>query len=297
MPMNVTPPMFVDVQTLLESSRPKARLAWLGYAGGAGVLAILAMTLFSDRTAAAQETVETLSTFLIILMVGGLSLTNFMQVRAARLEQARLDAAEELVQLRRWPQAAMVLQSVLSRPMRSMVGRLQGLLCLSGVAARFHRFDDVCLITDHLLDDLPLEAGVAHMVKLTRAMAILRQDRLFDADRAISDLRHWSQSDESAGLALVELYRDIKTGHPTEALEIFSAKRDLIRRQLGHRVADAYVLAAKANDLLGQTEAARSAYESATLLAPAMELHRRYPETADLATKYAAAALPPEVAA
>jgi hypothetical protein len=297
MPMNATSPMFADVQTLLESSRPRPRLAWLGYAAATGVLAILAMTIFSDRSASAQETVETVTTFLIILMLGGLSLTNFMQIRAARLEQSRLDAAEELVQLRRWPQAAMVLQSVLSRPMRSPVGRLQGLICLSGVAARFHRFDDVCLITDHLLDDLPLEPGIQHMVKLTRAMAILRQDRLFDADRAISDLRHWSQSNESSGLALVELYRDVKTGHPAEALEIFSAKRDLIRRQLGHRVADAYVLAAKAHDLLGQTDGARAAYESATLLAPAMELHRRYPETADLASKYTAAALPAEVAA
>jgi tetratricopeptide (TPR) repeat protein len=292
--MNSSLPMFADVQTLLETSRPRPRMAWLGLATVAGVLAILAVTMLSDRSAAAQDTVETVSSVLMILLLGVWSATNFLQVRAARMEQMRLEAAEELVQLRRWPQAALLLQSILSSPMRSPVGRLQALVCLCGVAARYHRFEDVSLITDHLMDDLPLEAGVAHMVKLTRAMAILRQDRLFDADRAIGDLRRWSQSDDSAGLALVELYRDIKTGHPAEALEIFASKRDLIRRQLGHRVADAYVLAARAYDLLGQTDNARAAYESATLLAPAVELHRRYPETSELAGKYAAAAYPAE---
>jgi hypothetical protein len=294
--MNAPPPMFIDVQTLLETSRPRQGIGWFRYTVPAVILTVLAMMIFGQRTADSQQTVEALSSICMVLLLGGISLVNYLQVRAARIEQVRLEAAEELVQLRRWPQAAMLLQAVLSHPARTPLARLQALLCLCSVAARYHRFEDVSLITDHLLDTLPLDATVAHMVKLSRAMALLRQDRLFDADRAIVDLRRWPQASESAGLALVEIYRDVKTGHAAEALELVAAKRELIRRQLGHRLADALVLSAQAHDMLGQSEPARADYESAALLAPAVELHRRYPETAELSVKYPVPAAPPEVA-
>jgi hypothetical protein len=135
------------------------------------------------------------------------------------------------------------------------------------------------------------------MVKLARAMALLREDRLFDADRAISDLRRSGAAGKSGGLALLEMYRDVKTGHPTEALVGFAKTGEVIRQQLGHRMGDAYVLAAKAHDLLNQSDQAKSAYQTATLLAPAVELHRRYPETTDLARKYPAHPAPAEVLA
>ena len=49
---------------------------------------------------------------------------------------------------------------------------------------------------------------------------------------------------------------------------------------------------ARAYDLMNNpTEAARL-YESATLLAPAAELHRRFPEVAVLGTKYTASPAP-----
>jgi hypothetical protein len=287
--------MFADVKTLLETSRPRPRLDWLAYMAVIAVVSMLAVPMLADRTGSTRETIESLLSMFFVLMIGGMTLNNYFQSRAVRAEMARLEAAEELVQLRRWPQAAMLLQSLLSRPTRSPLARLQALVCLCGVSARFHRFEDVLTITDNLLDELPLDAMGSHMVKLTRAMALLREDRLFDADRAISDLRRFPQASESAGLALVELYRDVKTGHPHEALELFEKKQETIRRQLGHRVADAFVLAAKAHDLLGQTEKAKSAYQSATLLSPMVELHRRYPETSDLSTKYTPAPPPAEV--
>jgi hypothetical protein len=294
--MNAPPPNFIDVNTLLETSQPRPRMAWFRFAVPAAILGVLAMAMFGQHSSDAQETVEALSSLCMILLLAGMSLANYFQGRAARIEQVRLEAAEELVQLRRWPQAALLLQGVLSRPTRTPLARLQALLCLCSVAARYHRFDDVSLITEHLLETLPLDASVAHVVKLSRAMALLRQDRLFDADRAIVDLRRWPQASESAGLALVEIYRDVKTGHAAEALELVARKRELIRRQLGHRLADALVLSAQAHDMLGHADSARADYESAALLAPAVELHRRYPETAELSVKYPAPAAPPEVA-
>lgn len=284
--------MRIDVQTLLESSRPRPRLDWMAYLGVLAVAAVLGMSLLAERSGSAREDTESVASLIMVLVMAGMFLNTFLQTRAARLEHMRMELADELVQLRRWPQAAMLLQSMLSRPARSPIVRLQALLALCSVAARFHRFEDVTLITDQLLEEMPLDPMATHMIKLSRAMALLREDRLFDADRAISDLRHFSQARESGGLGLVEMYRDVKTGHPAEALEVFAAKRDLIRRQLGHRVADACVLAAKAHDLLGQTEQAGQAYAQATLMSPAVELHRRYPETADLANKYRATPAP-----
>jgi hypothetical protein len=123
-------------------------------------------------------------------------------------------------------------------------------------------------------------------------MAMLREDHLVDADRAISELRRGPAARESAGLALVELYRDVKTGHPAEAVELFEARHPVLRDQLGIRVCDAYGLAARAYDLLGRDSEAARAWERATLLSPPAELARRYPELQPLIGKLSPAEMP-----
>lgn len=125
-------------------------------------------------------------------------------------------------------------------------------------------------------------------------MSMLHEDRLFDVNKAIGDLRRSRDGQESAGLALVEIYRDVKTGHPEEAIEIFERKLPVMREQLGQRVADAHALAARAYDLLGREAEARAAYENATLLSPEVELQRRYAEVRPLGEKYPAAVAPAE---
>jgi hypothetical protein len=65
---------------------------------------------------------------------------------------------------------------------------------------------------------------------------------------------------------------------------------------LGHRIADAYAIVARAHDLLDQNDQAAAAFEKATLLAPAEELYRRYPEVAVMRDKYPAAPAPTEAA-
>src|SRR5262249_12612234 len=169
----------------------------------------------------------------------------------------------------------------------------------------YHRFEDAIAVQDHLLEQVNLDDSTAHALRLGRAMAMLRDDHLFDADRAISDLRRSTrraeESDpnanagpgfESAGLALIEIYRDVKTGHPAESIELFNAKLPILRQQLGHRVGDAYALSARAYDLLGRQCEAQDAYEKATLLSPVEELNRRYPEVQTLAEKYRATVVP-----
>jgi tetratricopeptide (TPR) repeat protein len=191
------------------------------------------------------------------------------------------------------------------------------LIFLTAVLARYNRFEDAIAVQDYLLQTMPLDGGTAHGLRLARVMAMLREDHLFDADRAINELRRQvsragrardqavaqlagTEPQEpqdpqslSAGLALIEIYRDVKTGHPAEAVELFEQTLPTLREQLGHRVADAWVLLARAYDMLGRDAEAAAAYQKATLLQPAVELHRRYPETASLADKYPPATAPP----
>jgi tetratricopeptide (TPR) repeat protein len=189
-----------------------------------------------------------------------------------------------------------MLQTMLSRPARSPLARAQSLLYLAMVLARYHRFEDSVAVHDYILGEIPLDDVTDHAVRLGRAMSLLREDNLLDADRAIAELRRTSRGVDSAGLALVEIYRDVKTGHPAEAIEMFEKQLQVLRRQLSHRVADAWALVARAYDLLDRRQDAQTAYDNATLLMPLAELTRRYPEISPLATKYQPAPAPSEVA-
>ena len=200
----------------------------------------------------------------------------------------------ELVQLRRWSQAGLLLENYLSQPARSGSLRSQGLIYLGLILARFHRFDDSVKVNEYLIDHELVDPGTMYGLKLGRAMAMLREDHLFDADRAISELRRMSAGIDSAGLALVEIYRDVMTGHPEDAIDIFNKKLPAIREQLGHRAADAYALIARAYDLLERKLEAADAFENATRLAPISELLRRYPELQKLSGRYQPADAPPE---
>lgn len=278
--------------TLLESSLPQKRGGWFWYASGLFLLLVLVSTYAERAFPAGRSVVELLSSVSMLALIVGMGATTWMAARAVQREHGQLAAIEELIQLRRWGEAGLLLQELLDRPTRTLPARTQGLIFLAAVLARFHRFADAVSIYEHLLDLELLDSGGAHGLRLGRAMALLHEERLYDADRAIAELRRTPQAGESGGLALVEIYRDVKTGHPQEAIELFEQKKELIRRQLGPRIADAYALIARAHDLQGNAELARAAYEKATLLAPEAELQRRYAEVAALLGKYAASAAP-----
>jgi tetratricopeptide (TPR) repeat protein len=291
-------PAFLNVPALLESSMPRARVSWFWYAAGGFLLVVLSATLLSGHSETGKKLVDALSALLMVGLIAGMMVMTVLTVRRHRAEQEQVEAASELVQLRRWPQAALLLQDVLSRPARGVGPRSQALIYLGAVLARYHRFADAMAVYDHLLDHNLVEGGTAYGLRLGRVMAMLREDHLFDADRAIAELRRLGNSAgvDSGGLALVEIYRDVKTGHPDEAVAIFEDKLPVLRDQLGHRVADAYALAARAYDLLGRETEAQDAYTRATLLAPLIELHRRYPDVEKLAGRYQPAPAPAEAA-
>ena len=216
-------------------------------------------------------------------------------VREVRAEQQAVSAVGELIHLRRWPEAAIALQGILSRPARTFQLRTEALLYLASVLSRYHRFDEAISVQSHVIENDLVSPATAYGVKLGRAMAMLHEDHLFDADRAISDLRRSGPSD-SAGFFFVDIYRDVKTGHPEDALRIFEDKLPALRQQLGHRLGDAYALAARAYDLLDRKAEAADAFARATLLEPLVEMCRRYPEVQKLVGRYEPAPAPPEMA-
>ena len=287
---------FLDVPALLERSQPRMYAGWLRYGLGAFLLVVLLSSLATSQSEWMESFVRALSAIAMVGVVGVMMAVTWVAVRRQRGEMQQLEAVAELVQLRRWPEAAYVLRGMLSEPTRTPAARVQGLIFLTAVLARYHRFADAIAVQEHLLNHVQLDDSTAHALRLGRAMAMLREDRLFDADRAIAELRRLKQNTPSAGLALVEIYRDVKTGHPAEAIEMFESSLDTMRDQLGHRVGDAYALAARAYDLLGRTADAQDAYSKATLLSPLIELHRRYPDVEKLAARYQPSPAPPEAA-
>ena len=291
-------PGLFDVAALLEASQPRARVGMVWYALGGFLVVVVGAALLSQGSETGRRVVDALSAVLMVAVMAGMAVFTAVTVRKYRAEQQLLEAAGELVQLRRWPEAAGVLQGVLSKPVRTAAMRGQALIYLASVLARYHHFDDAITVFNHLLDNNLADEPTAYGLRLGRAMAMLREDHLFDADRAMAELRRTASAAgvESAGLALVEIYRDVKTGHPDEAVAVFEQRLPILRDQLGHRVADAYALAARAYDLLGRAADAQDAYSKATLLSPLIELHRRYPEVEKLAGRYQPSPAPPEAA-
>lgn len=290
--MEATPvPEFLEVPRLLENSQPRPRAVVGRYLLGLILVVVLSAALMG----AGRQATEALLALLLAGVVTFVLILTFVMVRNLRAEQQRVDAVAELVQLRRWTDAAVMLDQYLSAPTRTHHLRAQALTYLAAVLARFHRFDDAIAVQNHLIDHELVDGPMSVGLRLGRAMAMLREDHLFDADRAISELRRGPAA-ESGPLALVEIYRDVKTGHPAEAIETFRVRLPALREQLGHRLADAWALVARAHDLLGQEPEARSAFAKATLLAPAVELYRRYPEVQKLAGRYEPSPAPKEAA-
>jgi tetratricopeptide (TPR) repeat protein len=285
---------FLDVPVLLEASQPQPRVPWLWLAAG-GCLAFMVVSWFVGHDSPMAGALQLTATLLAMGIFFALPILFRFTLRKIRAEQQIVLGVAELVHLRRWPEAAVALQQLLSRPARTTQIRSEALIYLASILSRYHRFNDAISVHNYLLENELVGGAAAYGLKMGRAMAMLREDHLFDADRAINDLRRQGPED-SAGFALIDMYRDVKTGHPEDALKVFEASLPIMRDQLGHRLGDAYALAARAYDLLDRKVEAADAFRRATLLTPLIELCRRYPEIQKLLGRYEPATAPPEMA-
>jgi hypothetical protein len=287
-------PSFLDPRHLIDRSESVNRSEWFWAVLSTFILLVLITTWAGSQAPEIQGIVQG---FAALMMLGGATALGVYVMHGARgraYELRRVESIEELVQLRRWPEAAMALQSLLSTPMRTAQGRVQALVYLGMVLSRYQRYADAMTVHEYLLANVAMDDDAVHALRCGRALAMLHEDRLVDADRAIVELRRDASSETSAGLALVEIYRDVKTGHPAEAIEMFRTRLPHLRRQLGHRVADAWALVARAYDMVGQTPLAAEAYFNSTALAPIGETSAKYAEVAALTGRYQPAAAPTE---
>ncbi len=292
--MTIQPPNWFDVNAMIDQSVPSPRAKWWRWMAVSMLVGLLFATLTAGGNPAAQLALRILTGAVLLAFMAILVSLAWSANRAARNERQQIDQLEEMVTLRQWPAAAMSLHALLLRPMLNHGARIQALMYLSSVLGRYHRFTDALDVHNYLLNHFELDGNTVFNIRVGRVMAMLREDHLVDADRAISELRRMNGATETAAYALVQLFRDVKTGHAAEATELFEKRRALFAAQLGHRAADAFLLAAQAYLSRGDRESADRCFHDATLLAPTMELKRRYPETAALFEAFEPAAAPLE---
>src|ERR1700693_2752289 len=115
--MESSRPQFLDVQSLIELSESRPRSGWMQF-GLAGFLLAMLMSWYvghSGQSAQSQEILTTVIGLGLATMVLVIGITGAINLRRARAEQATVHAIEELIELRRWPDAAIWLESYLSR--------------------------------------------------------------------------------------------------------------------------------------------------------------------------------------
>ena len=196
-------PAFLDVNALIDNSEPDRQGSWMWYAIGGFFAVVVVASFFGNRTGEAASLIQFFSALAMAGLIGAMSLMTWYLAKRRREEMQQIESIEELVHLRRWSEAAAIMQRLLSKPMRTPQARIHALLFLSTLLGRYHRFDDAVIVQNYLLDHVQLDPSSDYALRLGRAMAMLQADHLFDADRAIADLRKSNAQNEndSGGLA------------------------------------------------------------------------------------------------
>ena len=197
--MSLSPVDHLDIPQLLEVSQPQPRVPWVWYAIGVGILLAGMDHLLSGQSPEMDQVLNGISALTMTGVLVGLMAISLVNVRAVRAQHLLLDRVAEMIQLRRWPEAAMPLRQMLSQPVKTEHFRAQALVYFSVVLARYDRFDAAIEIQEYLLDHEMVDPVSAFGLRIGRAMAMLRLDRLFDADRAVSELRRTPGARNPAG--------------------------------------------------------------------------------------------------
>src|SRR5207248_266236 len=106
----------VDVHELIERSQPQPRVGWFGYALGVFLLVVLTSAYVTTRWGNLRPVVDVISRVLMVGIISGMALMTSLTVRRQREEMKRIEALEELVQLRRWPEALETSRAILLQP-------------------------------------------------------------------------------------------------------------------------------------------------------------------------------------
>lgn len=263
----------LQVSALMASSQPRRQT---------GVVPLLLMVVLIAALVTVKFDSPWLEMLMPLVLIGVVVLTVLHSrhlIFRHRHEQQLLRETDELIRLSRWDEAVSHLEQMLGYPMQRAHSRFQALIYLGSVLIRQESFEQAVMLYDYLLEEAGLPLPIAFSVRCARLYVLLREDRLLDAHQMIVRLRRESPT-PSAMLGLLEMYRDVKTGHPEEALAIFDQQRAAFPAQLGHRSSDAWALAAAASAHLQKSEQASVYASRAAILCSRQDIVRRFPECA-----------------
>lgn len=282
-------------EQLLASSAVRPRLPIVPVLMVAAVATAIGLWQTSAPTQGAEAARAVLAMVVPLGLLGiAVAVGSSMRRRILR-EQQTVEEAEGSIRFRRYDRALWLLLGVLSGAMISPFQRARALGMYVAVLGRLGRHEQTVKLVEMMLEEGVLLSTVPAL-RTVRIHALLREDRLVDADRAITELkRSGREGHTGALLALAEAYRDVRTGHGGDLLEAHDRRRAVVASEIGTRVADLYALAAWAARRGGDIDKARQFWRRATLLGIERELVERYPELSDVARELPAEPLPPEL--
>ncbi len=218
-------------------------------------------------------------------LLGGLVVWLHGQKRKMFEAQRGVRGVLELTALRRPRDAESVAWHLLPDLQRWPDMHVQGVLLLGANLMALRAWEPAIEAQDYLLDHIPEDHPTAHLLRAQRAMALLHEDRLVDADTEIRALRRAPLDDPTAAAlaALAELYQQMKTNHHADALA--QAEHEDPRRTLaplGGEAAHGYALIALAAHRSDRPTEAGNWWRAATLLIDPDRLIADMPDLAAL---------------
>jgi hypothetical protein len=227
---------------------------------------------------------------LVLLVLLGVMI---LRIRRQRASAQRLEAAFEAVQLRRWDEARVLLDEILSQPVRLSVVRTELLLALAALAESEHSYEASQHIYEQVLQENRADPIQLHTARVALAAAMLRTGQLTDAVNLIERLERAALPELlRAQVELLALFREISMGQVEASISRASERRALFRKYLSTKAGYGYALLAAAFDRADQPAVAQKHWHDATLLVRPEELLDRFGELEPVARKYAAARNP-----
>ncbi len=223
-----------------------------------------------------------------LALLGIIGWTRWRVVQVQSLERELTDLQEQAM-LRRHPEALAGAWSLLPRLDSDAVMRARA-VALIGHMLDLMRADDAALVAyNDLLERTPPDHPAGPPLRIQRAIAMLRSDRLSDADEDLRRLRPLIDRHPSSTLAAAyvhaQLVQDVITGHHDDAVKLARENQGLIDqlRPLGTAAGYGHALIAWCyHHAAPDDPAGPAAWQHAILLLPPSAIVYRFPELSPL---------------
>lgn len=224
------------------------------------------------------------------LALGGVLIQGAWRVRAARALDREVTGLSEQAMLRRYRAALRRAWAVLPKLVHhpALHGRTVAAMAQSLDEMRAH--ESAIAAYDHLLAGMPEQGPPTMHLRISRAIAALRADRLADGDEALRKIRGaidpYLGSPIGAAYRMAQLIQDVRTCHYTDAMDFEPTLLDDLR-PLGVEAGFGHALMAlccrgarteSSDQARTRRDAARLWWDRATTLLPAAALVGEFPE-------------------